>query len=173
MKRIARLPRPGTAVPTQLRFGPDEQRPHLSAQPRARTQPTPLRPQFVQDGSKPVEVRFDGVASSEEDLTLDEKLRRERARDVSLGVTSATWADEGDVLLVPLPAGVFVLRGLAAAAAGALDVAPSKDSSLSAPKTPVQLKTPSSHRTARNSRSSATVTSTLPTRPPRKHRSFA
>jgi dipeptidyl-peptidase-4 len=76
----------------------------------------------VQDGSKPVEVRFDGVASSEEDLTLDEKLRRERARDVSLGVTSATWADEGDVLLVPLPAGVFVLRGLAAAAAGALDV---------------------------------------------------
>ena len=121
-EEIARLPRPGTAVPTQLRFGPDDSVLTYLHSPELGLSQRLYALNLVQDGSKPVEVRFDGVASSEEDLTLDEKLRRERARDVSLGVTSATWADEGDVLLVPLPAGVFVLRGLAAAAAGALDV---------------------------------------------------
>jgi dipeptidyl-peptidase-4 len=78
---------------------------------------------LTRDDSEPVEVRLEGTASSEEDLTLGEKLRRERAREVGLGVTSATWAEGGDVLMVPLPEGAFVLRGLAAAAvAGAREV---------------------------------------------------
>ena len=122
-EEIARLPRPGTAVPTQLRFGPDDSVLTYLHSPELGLNQRLYALNLASDDSESVEVRFDGVASSEEDLSLEEKLRRERAREVSLGVTSATWAKGGDVLMVPLPAGVFVLRGLAAAAVmGAPDV---------------------------------------------------
>ena len=122
-EEIARLPRPGTAVPTQLGFGPEDGVLTYLHSPELGLNQRLYALSLARESSEPVEVRFDGVASSEEDLTFEEKLRRERAREVSLGVTSATWAEEGDVLMVPLPEGVFVLRGLATAAmTGAPDV---------------------------------------------------
>ncbi|HEY5111734.1 MAG TPA: S9 family peptidase [Acidimicrobiales bacterium] len=122
-EEIARLPQPGTAVPRQLGFGPEDRVLTYLHSPELGLNQRLYALDLTRDNSEPVEVRFDGVASSEEDLPLEERLRRERAREVSLGVTSATWAEEGDVLMVPLPAGVFVLRGLAAAAVtGATDV---------------------------------------------------
>lgn len=49
---------------------------------------------------------------TEENLTIEERLRRERARDLGQGVTSAAWAREGlPRLLVPRPDGLHVLDG--------------------------------------------------------------
>ncbi len=111
-EEIARLPLPGTAVPVSLGFGPGDgvltylHSPDLGLDRRL----------YVLDlerpGAGPIEVRLDNAARSEDDLTLEERLRRERAREVGLGVTSAVWAEEADVLMVPLPSGVFVLRGV-------------------------------------------------------------
>ncbi len=53
-------------------------------------------------------------AVTEEGLSIEEQLLRERSREVGLGISSASWADEADVLLVPLPDGLHVVTGLSA-----------------------------------------------------------
>ena len=50
-------------------------------------------------------------AVTEEGLSLEERLRRERQRELGQGVTSFAWAREGTRLLVPQPDGVRVLDG--------------------------------------------------------------
>jgi len=52
-----------------------------------------------------------GEAASEENLSLEEKLRRERARQLELGVTAYAWAPRGTRLLVPFPDGLYVQDG--------------------------------------------------------------
>ena len=52
---------------------------------------------------------------SEENLSLEEQLRRERQRQLELGVTQYAWAEQGHRLLVALPGGLFVLDGPEAA----------------------------------------------------------
>jgi dipeptidyl-peptidase-4 len=47
-------------------------------------------------------------------LSLEEQLRRERAREVAQGVTVATWAAEADALVVPQPDGIYVVTGVEA-----------------------------------------------------------
>ncbi|MBW3555458.1 MAG: S9 family peptidase [Actinobacteria bacterium] len=46
---------------------------------------------------------------TEEGLSLEERLRRERQRDLGQGITSFAWAKEANRLLVPLPDGLRVL----------------------------------------------------------------
>jgi dipeptidyl-peptidase-4 len=58
-------------------------------------------------------VSLPGAATSESELGTDEQLRRERRREVGLGVTSFSWAASADALLVPLADGLHVLRGFA------------------------------------------------------------
>ena len=119
---IARFPLPGAAVPVQLKFGPEDKVLTYLHSPELGLNRSLFVLDLTRDDSEPVEVKLEGTASSEEDLTLEEKLRRERSREIGLGVTLATWAMEADVLMVPLPEGVFVLRGLAAAVSEARDL---------------------------------------------------
>ena len=54
------------------------------------------------------------LSKDEDDMTLEEKLRRERQRNLNLGITSYTWGtdvDEGyNILLVPLGGNVYIKR---------------------------------------------------------------
>lgn len=45
------------------------------------------------------------LGETEETLSLDEKLRRERRRAYTLGITTYAWAPVGDRLLIPLQVG--------------------------------------------------------------------
>lgn len=124
---IARFPHPGDAAPVQVAFGPGDRVLTYLYSPdgsldrrlfvldldveRARERPEPE--------PEPREISVGDAAVSEESLSLEEQLRRERTRDVGLGVTSATWADDADVLLVPLPDGLHVVSGLSADPSGA------------------------------------------------------
>lgn len=49
----------------------------------------------------------------EDQLPREERLRRERLRERGLGVTSYSWAEHADTLMVPFPDGVYVQHGLA------------------------------------------------------------
>lgn len=107
---VARRPLPGTVVPTSIRFCPDgstltfllaeagslEQRLVAIdvATGERRTLPTP------------------GVVVAEDDLPLEEKLRRERARELAVGVTRYQWAASADRLLVPMADGLWVQDGV-------------------------------------------------------------
>lgn len=49
-----------------------------------------------------------GGGATEDNLSLEEKLQRERQRQRELGVTSYAWAQDGDTLLVPLTGKIYV-----------------------------------------------------------------
>ncbi|MGO9558604.1 MAG: DPP IV N-terminal domain-containing protein, partial [Acidimicrobiales bacterium] len=122
---IARFPRPGDTAPVHVAFGPGDRVLTYLYSPDGSLE----RRLFVLDldgeragaSAEPPhrQVNVGAATVSEEGLSLEEQLRRERTRDVGLGVTSATWADDADVLLVPLPDGLHVVSGLAADPGGA------------------------------------------------------
>lgn len=57
-----------------------------------------------------------GTVVDEATITLEEKLRRERARELATGVTRYQWAGTGTRLLVPMGDGLWVLDSLDAPA---------------------------------------------------------
>lgn len=117
---VAALPLPGTAVPVEAAFSPDGRVLTFLHDPGGGLR----RRLFVLDldpsrggpgatGAREVPVGAAGVTSDAE-LGPEERLRRERAREVGFGVTTAVWATGGDALLVPLPDGLHVVHGLSA-----------------------------------------------------------
>lgn len=54
----------------------------------------------------------EGGGATEENLSAEEKLRRERTRERGLGVTSYAWAKEANRVLVPVRGDVWVQDGL-------------------------------------------------------------
>ena len=106
---VARSPAPGGAVPTSIAFSPDGSTITWLHSPE-RT----LRRRFfaIDVASGDVREVMGGEGVREESLSLEEKLQRERARDLGLGLTSYAWAKSGERVVVPLPTGVSVLDGL-------------------------------------------------------------
>jgi dipeptidyl-peptidase-4 len=110
IEEVARRPLPGTSHPSAPAFTPDgklvtflfSEDGSLTRQLHAFDLTTGTRRLLV-DGSS------GGV--TEESLSLEEKLRRERKRELGLGVTSYAWAARGDTLLVPLAGGLSVKSG--------------------------------------------------------------
>ena len=106
---VARYPLPGANVPTGIAFSPDGRWLSFLWSPEHSLR----RDLFVLDLSTGERRALLGAGGgvTEENLSLEERLRRERARDLGQGVTSATWAKEGEArLLVPRPDGLHVLE---------------------------------------------------------------
>jgi dipeptidyl-peptidase 4 len=112
-EEIARLPLPGTAVPVGISFGAAGRVLTYRYAPDGGLQQRLFALRLDDLASGPLEVPVGGARTSEETLSLDEQLRRERARELGVGITSASWAERADALLVPLPDGLHVLRGIA------------------------------------------------------------
>eukprot|EP01051_Picozoa_sp_SAG22_P025738 SAG22_NODE_7772_length_709_cov_1.980328_1_plen_162_part_10 len=60
-------------------------------------------------------------AGEEGSISAEEKLRRERARQLHTGITAFAWADETDSLLCPIGNDLFVMRGVGTPLRGLLD----------------------------------------------------
>ena len=106
---VARYPLPGVAVPDSLAFSPSGRYlTYLHSPDHSLTRRLYLVD--VESWSTNELFGAESAGVTEENLTLEEKLRRERARDLGLGVTTYAWARDADVLLVPFPDAVRVWR---------------------------------------------------------------
>ncbi|MGH9304970.1 MAG: LpqB family beta-propeller domain-containing protein, partial [Acidimicrobiales bacterium] len=111
-EEIGRLPLPGMAVPVQIAFSPSDELLSYLYAPDGSLDRRLYVKHLGSPAEAPREIAIAGGRCSEDELTTAEKLRRERSRETGLGITSATWARDGDVLLVPLADGLHVLTGL-------------------------------------------------------------
>ncbi|HVC15563.1 MAG TPA: S9 family peptidase [Acidimicrobiales bacterium] len=112
-EEIGRLPLPGTAEPVGFAFGAEDRVLVYRYSPEGGLDRRLFALYLDHLATGPAEVPVGGAPVDEGTLSLDEQLRRERAREVGVGITSATWAERADALLVPLHDGLHVLRGLA------------------------------------------------------------
>ena len=111
LEEVARMPRPGWSIPGMLAFSPDDRLITYLHSPEGGLV-RQLYAYNLETRERSLLVSPPGEAASEENLSLEEKLRRERARQLELGVTAYAWAPEGTRLLVPFPDGLYVQDGL-------------------------------------------------------------
>src|SRR5689334_24451700 len=99
IEAIAELPAPGMAIPGAIAWSPDDGLVTFLWSPER----TLVRQLYAVDpatGERRLLVAPPGGAS-EESISLEEALRRERARQRELGITRYAWAEHADVLLLP------------------------------------------------------------------------
>lgn len=134
-EQIAHYPLPGAATPVQVAFSPGDLVLTWLHSPE-RTLNRRLFARSVERlDAEAVEVPVHAASVSEEDLPLEERLRRERTREVGVGITSVLWAERADVLLVPTADTLYVIDGLEAAVAAG-DPPPAARAAVRSPRLP-------------------------------------
>ncbi len=110
IEEVARHPRPGMAVPASFAFSPNDRLIGYLFSPEASL----TRQLFAFDPEsgehKPLVAPPDRGAT-EENVSLEEALRRERQRQLELGVTHYAWAEHANRLLIPLQGSICVQDG--------------------------------------------------------------
>ena len=103
-EQIATYPLPGTAAPSGLSFSPDDALlTYLFSAEGSLHQE--LWGYDLASGERRRVVSPPGAGDTEENLSLEEKLRRERLRLRALGITRYAWAKQGQRLIVPISGG--------------------------------------------------------------------
>ena len=110
LEEVARYPLPGMVQPGALAFSPDDGHLTYLYSPE-RSLRRELWAEDVGTGVTTVVAGADGGAT-EGDLSLEEKLRRERQRELGIGVTRYAWAERADRFIVAGPGGVEVVDGI-------------------------------------------------------------
>ncbi len=110
---VARRPLPGTVVPGAVAFSPDGAVATFLLAPAGSLDQRLVALDVVTAAT--AELPVPGSAVVEGELPLEEQLRRERARELAVGVTRYQWAERADRVLVPMADGLWVLDGLDAA----------------------------------------------------------
>jgi dipeptidyl-peptidase 4 len=132
IEEVARYPRPGFIAPGAVAFSPDDQWiTYLFSQGGDLTLQLYRYDPATQESALMAEAVGAGV--TEESLTREEKLRRERARELGLGISRYAWAKNTNRLLIPLPDGLYIQDGVDAPLHQVLDTttAPALDPQLS------------------------------------------
>jgi dipeptidyl-peptidase-4 len=111
-EQVAKVPQPGYIQPVNITFSPDDALiTFLFSADHSRTlQLYAFDPQTGERGlflEPPSEGGAPGGVT-DENVSLEEALRRERARQWGTGVTDYAWAKEQSRLLIPLSDGVYV-----------------------------------------------------------------
>jgi dipeptidyl-peptidase-4 len=111
IEEIARIPPPGMAIPGAFAFSPDGRWVSYLFSPEGGL----VRQLYKFDpesGETSLLAAPPHGGASEENLSAEEKLRRERMRQYELGITAYAWAPAGDRLLIPLPDGLYLQEGV-------------------------------------------------------------
>jgi dipeptidyl-peptidase-4 len=111
IEEVAKYPLPGMAIPGSLAFSPDDDVITYLFSPEGSL----TRQLHVFDpdtGSARLLVTASDAVMTEEDIPLEEVLRRERQRQREVGVTQYAWARHASRILVPLHGDVYLLDGL-------------------------------------------------------------
>jgi dipeptidyl-peptidase-4 len=112
LEDVARRPWPGEAVPGSIQFSPDDKLITFLYSPDGSLN----RQLFAFDpatGQRRLLLAPGAGGTSEETVSLEEALRRERQRQMETGVTSYAWSDEGGRILVPLQGDLFIMDSAA------------------------------------------------------------
>lgn len=125
LETVVSFPPPGTALPSAIRFSPDgEWLTYLNSADGSNVQQ--LYRRHLDSGETKLLADAAATGVTEENISLEEALRRERARQRSVGITQYQFGKAGHIL-IPLPSGLFVLdkagqplRELVSAEAGAI-----------------------------------------------------
>lgn len=107
IEEIARFPRPGTSGPVGWGYRKDGALLAYLASPEGDLAQV-LHGHDVETGESRV-IAEPTTAAGEDDLSLEEKLRRERLRQRAVGITSYAFDKDGERVLVPVAGGIFVL----------------------------------------------------------------
>jgi dipeptidyl-peptidase-4 len=108
---IATYPLPGTVTPGAIRFGPgDTHLTYLHSGDGSLSRQ--LYAMDLATGESKVAVEPPGGGVKEDELSLEEKLRRERQRSRALGITKYAWSKEGERMLLPIAGDLYFRDGL-------------------------------------------------------------
>ena len=108
---VARYPLPGMAIPNTFAFSPDDKRlTYLHSAEGTLTQQ--LYVCDLETGATRPLVTPPAGGETEATLSLEEKLRRERARSLAVGVSRYALAGQGFRVLTPLNGGVYAQDGI-------------------------------------------------------------
>jgi dipeptidyl-peptidase-4 len=117
---VARYPRPGTAIPGRIAYSPDG-RAVTFLFSQAGTLARDLWRLDLASGRRERYFTAPGAGVTDENVSREEALRRERQRLRETGVTHYVWADQADAMLVPLGGELYRLdAGRAARVGGAV-----------------------------------------------------
>jgi dipeptidyl-peptidase 4 len=109
-EEVARYPLPGMTMPGNWQFSADDRWiTYLFSPERSLT-----RYLFAYDPDSDIHLQLTGqeaVPTSEENISREEALRRERLRQRELGVTQYAWSQHGNRLLVPIRGDLYVKDG--------------------------------------------------------------
>jgi len=111
LEAVAKRPRPGTSMPGAFAFSPDGK--VITFLDSADKSLTRQLYQFDLATKKRRTVFDAGKGDTEENLSAEEKLRRERQRIMTVGVTRYYWSKSGGKLMIPLGGDIHVMDGLA------------------------------------------------------------
>lgn len=99
------------AIPSDLTFSPDDKLiAYLFSPERSLTRQ--LFAYDLQSGQHGLLIAPPEGGTTEERLSLEETLRRERMRQLELGVTQYAWGGQGDRILIPSQGDLYVCEGL-------------------------------------------------------------
>lgn len=111
IEEVAKYPSPGTSTPSAIRFAPDGKHVTFLLSPD-QSLTKQLFSLDLETGKRAQVFAPPEGGATEENLSEEEKLQRERRRERGLGVTRYTWAKDADRLMVPLRGDVWVQDGL-------------------------------------------------------------
>ena len=107
IEEIARYPLPGMAFPASITFSPDDTLIACLWSPVGDL----VRQLYAFDpasGAHRLLVTPPGGGITLDNISPEEELRRERQRQLDMGITQYSWADEGFHLLIPLQDGLYI-----------------------------------------------------------------
>jgi dipeptidyl-peptidase 4 len=110
LEAVVALPAPGMAIPGAIAWSPDDRLITFLWSPDG-TLTRQLYAMDAQTGQRTLLVEAPGGGATEENISLEEKLRRERARQRELGVTQYAWARHASRIVVPLRGAIYVQDG--------------------------------------------------------------
>lgn len=106
---VARFPRPGMAIPGKIRYAPDSKSiTFLFSEQGDLTRD--LWRLDLASGKREHWLSPPGEAVTEENISRDEVLRRERQRVRETGITDYIWAGKANVMLLPLRGDLFQVK---------------------------------------------------------------
>lgn len=112
IEALAVFPPPGLAVPHSFQFSHDDS--HLYYLAASESGNQQLYVLNIATGERQIAVTPPGGGTQEANLTLEEELRRQRARMLEVGITHFQRAADYDRLLIPLSGDIYVQDGLGA-----------------------------------------------------------